>query len=89
MVGTDDKPSMQPQYVVRSVWLAPIFCQECVVGTHRQPRHATEPLGAGIPEPALDGRGGEVGAVHGVLLVPSLLRLAVLHVVRQVLLPLH
>ena len=55
----------------------------------RAPRHATEPLGAGIPEPALDGRGGEVGAVHGVLLVPSLLRLAVLHVVRQVLLPLH
>ena len=53
------------------------------------PRHATEPLGAGIPEPALDGRGGEAGAVHGVLLVPSLLRLAVLHVVRQVLLPLH
>ena len=49
----------------------------------------TWPLGAGIPEPALDGRGGEVGAVHGVLLVPSLLRLAVLHVVRQVLLPLH
>ena len=55
----------------------------------RAPRHATEPLGADIPEPALDGRGGEAGAVHGVLLVPSLLRLAVLHVVRQVLLPLH
>ena len=55
----------------------------------RAPRHATEPLGAGIPEPALDGRGGEVGAVHGVLLVPSLLRLAVLHVVQKDLLPLQ
>ena len=53
------------------------------------PSHAKEPLGAGIPEPALDGRRGEVGAVLGVVLVPSAIRLAVLHVVRQVLLPLQ
>ena len=53
------------------------------------PSHVGEPLGAGIREQALDAGGGEIGAVLGVVLVPSRLRLAVLHVVQKVLLPLQ
>ena len=53
------------------------------------PSHARERLGAGIRESALESGCGEVGAVLGVVLVPSLLRLAVLHVVQKVLLPLR